>query len=537
MLLVRLYVMLSKPDLQTFPTDPRHDAENGFLGILTTSYGVSSMHLNIRDGIRVPYRLRKYVRDFHRSWVFDRAMKKFLEDPELLTDPGEPTFDALIYGWGNPAWGATADFLADSIRRALQSPEAILECGSGLSTLLTGAVATRLGYPYWCLEHSPVWAATVQPYLAKYTISAVTLVVRPLISYGSYSWYDPPLSEMPRSFSLVLCDGPPRRTEGGRYGLMPVMHEHLHEGCIVLLDDADRDGEISISRRWRDDYNATPRRVESTRPYFVIEIGVPVAAVGAGGPEDDVLDEGARVEIVPLGPGEVGADDHESSVAYVLVASAHGVRRSGGDEHVAPRDLDMGPRAGDGDLFEAKARGVVFIRIVRDRCGHIGPVEIARVPVLRSGDGLVDAVGLTVVGDLETIAPGGVVSVVIHPGADEAHVSPPATNPIFDVEERPGAARVFGDDDVVGVVLRGGEVQRTTGYGPMGHGVSLGFEESGETSGICLLAVVVPENVELGVSEPRRREDKDKGQPRSVQHGRYLQSDEASIGGHAPFVK
>lgn len=73
----------------------------------------------------------------------------------------------------------------------------------------------------------------------------------PLKDYGDFCWYDAPLESMPDSFSLVICDGPPGATKGGRYGLVPFMRDRLRSGCVILLDDAEREEERTIAARWQ----------------------------------------------------------------------------------------------------------------------------------------------------------------------------------------------------------------------------------------------------------------------------------------------
>ena len=75
----------------------------------------------------------------------------------------------------------------------------------------------------------------------------------PLRDYGAFSWYDPPLQELPDNFRLVVCDGPPGMTKGGRYGLLPVFGSRLPQGTVIVLDDADRPSEVELLNRWKDE--------------------------------------------------------------------------------------------------------------------------------------------------------------------------------------------------------------------------------------------------------------------------------------------
>jgi hypothetical protein len=184
----------------------------------------------------------------YRRFVYERAVVRFLRE-ELDGDPSHRTLECLVHGWDNAHYSAAADFLAASVRHA-RTDGAILECGSGLTTVLLGIVAQRRGLRVWSLEHRADWADRVRAELARLGISSVELVLADLRSYGDFTWYQPPLAVMPSDFALVVCDGPPGGTSGGRYGLLPVMRSRLRPGCVILLDDANRPGERAIAERW-----------------------------------------------------------------------------------------------------------------------------------------------------------------------------------------------------------------------------------------------------------------------------------------------
>ena len=200
-------------------------------------------------------------------------MKQFLNAPDACAHPGNPVLIDLIYGWGNQGWSALDEYLAGCIEHALSARGASLECGSGLSTILLGAIAQRQGRSHWVLEHTPEWAAKVQRCLSRYQLDSVVLCQKPLKDYGDFCWYDAPLESMPDSFSLVVCDGPPGSTKGGRYGLVPLMRARLRSGCVILLDDAEREQERAIAGRWQAELGATFEILGVNKPY--IEMMVP----------------------------------------------------------------------------------------------------------------------------------------------------------------------------------------------------------------------------------------------------------------------
>ena len=227
----------------------------------------------------VPAGARRLLRAAHRRFVFGRAMRRFLRHPEASLRGERSVIRDLVYGWGNETWSALDDYLVACLDRALSTSGPVLECGSGLSTLLVGAIAQRRGYRHWALEHTPQWAEKVARHLERYGIRSVVLSAKPLKDYGEFCWYDPPMEMMPDDFALVVCDGPPSDSKGGRYGLVPVMRERLADGCVILLDDAHREAEQAIVRRWGAELGITAQTFGSSDRYF--EISVPATRARA----------------------------------------------------------------------------------------------------------------------------------------------------------------------------------------------------------------------------------------------------------------
>lgn len=223
---------------------------------------------------RIVRALERRLGQRYQQFLFWRSMRRYLRavskgqeaaDPRLLT--------SLVRGWGN-SWSVQLEFLEAALREARQTSGPILECGSGLSTLLIGAVAQARGIQLWSLEHEPKWAARVQKYLRKYRIHSVTLCQAPIRSYGDFDWYSASsLQGIPSRISLVVCDGPPGGTRGGRYGLVPVMIEKLRPDCTILLDDGARQEEREIVERWSKLLATNPELIGKEKPYFRLQAG------------------------------------------------------------------------------------------------------------------------------------------------------------------------------------------------------------------------------------------------------------------------
>jgi hypothetical protein len=213
----------------------------------------------------IPAGARSFLREQRRQYLFHRALRKFVHSPDPKWIP------ELINGWNNKEWCALEEYLEGCITAARSANGDILECGSGLSTLLLGAIAQHNNRRVWTLEHDDVWTEKVRGCLDRHRITSVQLLCVPLKDYGEYHWYSPPLSSMPMRFALAVCDGPPGTTKGGRYGLMPVMGDRL-AGSTILLDDAGRAEEQEIAKRWSTERRAEYSMLGTKKPYIRMQM-------------------------------------------------------------------------------------------------------------------------------------------------------------------------------------------------------------------------------------------------------------------------
>lgn len=177
-----------------------------------------------------------------------------------------------IYAWDNERWSAEEPYLAEVVRAAEHTRGPILECGSGLTTLLMAPVAARRGVQIHALENNPAWHARVTAAIRQFGLSNVTVHLAPLRDFGEFDWYDAPLARLPNDFGLVVCDGPPAGGRGGRRGAMPVMQGKLAPGCLIMLDDANRPAEEELLAHWVRDYGATSERGRSSRGFARVRL-------------------------------------------------------------------------------------------------------------------------------------------------------------------------------------------------------------------------------------------------------------------------
>lgn len=213
-------------------------------------------------------RTKRRLRAAHREFVLQRTLRRIRSRDDYVP-LSDRTVENLLYGWGNE-WSLKEELITELWHRAWHTRGPVLECGSGLSTLLLGIAAERVDYQVYSLEHDESWHAKVSEAVDRIGLSHVKVIVAPLVLHNGYAWYDAP-GDFPADFSLVLCDGPPAATMGGRYGLLPELRPSLADDCVILLDDAARDGEQEVLVRWTAEHQVTHRIEGKDKPYAVVE--------------------------------------------------------------------------------------------------------------------------------------------------------------------------------------------------------------------------------------------------------------------------
>ena len=217
----------------------------------------------------IPGDLRAKLRQWHRDWVLRRSLAALQRDPQAAVAAGSPVLAGLIYGWGNQAWAASPEYIRACVLEALAARAPVLECGSGLSTLIVGLVSQRQRNLVYSLEHHSDWAAKVGAWLKRMRIRSVRINICPLRDYGDFEWYGSLPADLPQKWGLVICDGPPgSTTRGGRYGLLPLMRQRFAAGTVILLDDGGRPEEQAIAERWAKEAPASAETHGVEKPFI-----------------------------------------------------------------------------------------------------------------------------------------------------------------------------------------------------------------------------------------------------------------------------
>lgn len=200
----------------------------------------------------VPLRVRTYVRQQQHAWRSLHLLRRGIRELKKTPRGNEQIWRDLVDGWDDKRWAAGVEYLDGVAAAAVAKEGPVLECGSGLTTVVLATIARRTGSEIWSLEHDDRCFRVVRSRLRQLGLHA-NVRLTPLRDYGPFDWYDVEASALP-SFSLVVCDGPPSATRGGRFGLVPVLREKLEEGCTILLDDARRPGEREVLGRWASEF-------------------------------------------------------------------------------------------------------------------------------------------------------------------------------------------------------------------------------------------------------------------------------------------
>lgn len=159
-------------------------------------------------------------------------------------------------------WSACADFLELIVNHALQAkPTTLLECGSGLTTLVLARACQLNGTGHlYSLENGEQYARQSRDVIEFYGLSDyVTVLHAPLSDYSvnqqNYQWYS--LEELCISqVDLFVIDGPPGFIQKhSRYPALPLLHDSLANDCRIFLDDARRDDELEIVSLWQQQFD------------------------------------------------------------------------------------------------------------------------------------------------------------------------------------------------------------------------------------------------------------------------------------------
>lgn len=167
------------------------------------------------------------------------------------------------------SWSAAPDLLLHIANLiATVKPRVIVECGSGVSTLVMARTAELVspGSRVVSIEHDPEFVQRTRVLIGLHKLTDIADIVHaPLteleLDGRATEWYlNEPFQDL-REIDLLLVDGPPGSVGADvRYPAVPLLHDRLSRAAVVLLDDTARADEAAVADRWAAGYLSGFRR-------------------------------------------------------------------------------------------------------------------------------------------------------------------------------------------------------------------------------------------------------------------------------------
>jgi hypothetical protein len=181
-----------------------------------------------------------------KKFLFIQEINRIINDTQILLNDKDNILQRLVYLWGNEGWSGLSAYLMACLQHADKSSGYILECGSGLSTILMGIIAKSKGIHIISLENSGKWEKRTSWYLKHFNLNNASILFSPIVDRGTYQWYKIEEHTFPEKVSLVILDGPPGDIKGGRTGFFPECKDLIAKDTIILVDDVERKEEMGM---------------------------------------------------------------------------------------------------------------------------------------------------------------------------------------------------------------------------------------------------------------------------------------------------
>ena len=214
-----------------------------------------------KDELKQDIKQWSWVNDFYRYSV-DAQIDQFTNRKEEI---------ARLYSELNPiaplplnaSWALSPDLLEVLVSMLkVNRPRNIVECGSGLSSIICGYMTKRNGTGHvFSLEHHKLFYETTKNNIKQHGLEEyVTLIYAPLIRImingKEWLWYD--LLEVEKDIdriNFLIIDGPPGNTQrNARYPAIPVLIDYFSEDISIIIDDSKRKEDRESIDRWLLEY-------------------------------------------------------------------------------------------------------------------------------------------------------------------------------------------------------------------------------------------------------------------------------------------
>ncbi len=152
-------------------------------------------------------------------------------------------------------------------------PRIVVECGSGLSTLLLGYALQKIGSgKVFSLEHDGRHARQTRSFVQAHCLTKWVQVIHAPLAVTTlneipWKWYDLRNLKIRGTIDLLFIDGPPGNLQArSRYPAGPLLFRRVSDDGLVILDDAHRQDERAIVKRWLREFPEFKRHDRPARP-------------------------------------------------------------------------------------------------------------------------------------------------------------------------------------------------------------------------------------------------------------------------------
>lgn len=139
-----------------------------------------------------------------------------------------------------PPYALPANGLLELYEQASRARGHILECGTGLSTIIIGLALKGSHYQLYSLEHDIEWLNKTATWLKRYNITNVNLIYAPLHPFKDGNWYGIYPQDLPENIDIILLDGPPRSVSK-REIAWDNIKQLLYDARVIIIDDCEDD--------------------------------------------------------------------------------------------------------------------------------------------------------------------------------------------------------------------------------------------------------------------------------------------------------
>ena len=155
-------------------------------------------------------------------------------------------------------WAASPDYLNVIVENLLRyRPRTVIECGSGVSTLITAYILEKIGGgKIYSLDHEQKFGQQTAELLQLHGLTDYAEVIyAPLTTHHigdkTYQWYD--LSRLPTTapIDFITVDGPPITLQkNARYPALPLLSARCADRVCVVIDDFNRPDDAATGQMW-----------------------------------------------------------------------------------------------------------------------------------------------------------------------------------------------------------------------------------------------------------------------------------------------